>query len=421
MMDEQQRNQDPAADEPRADEQRADEPRDDTPSRDEPAETGPADATPQPDEEFETAPTGANQEPPDVAPSAETEAEPEAETVTEAKAGETAESTADEPWRGEVPWPAEPDQPTEAAPEGEPPPREAEAYVAAPTPPVTPDETGAAVTAAHSVPATPVGESTQCPRCGTENRPGVAFCRSCGQRLLAPGVSTAVERPGTPEGTQACPRCGTHNRAGVAFCQNCGANLRGAAPAAGEAAGPSAPGAPAAAGSEPARLAAGEAAAPAGGGALLGPIVTLIGAVGISVAWLLPFPFGADSLWARSFGTPGGYGIGFWSGYAGVSGGLADRAYFGFAAPAPILVLLLVALAVAGFLRGSPGAWQRAGLAVALVWSIGLALLFIVVEIGGAWGGDLVAMAKTLTPGGIIFLLASLIVILGTLTRFARS
>ena len=28
----------------------------------------------------------------------------------------------------------------------------------------------------------------------------------------------------------ACPRCGTHNRAGVAFCQNCGANLRGAAP-----------------------------------------------------------------------------------------------------------------------------------------------------------------------------------------------
>ena len=85
---------------------------------------------------------------------------------------------------------------------------------------------------AHAVPAgeEAIGESTQCPRCGTENRPGLAFCRNCGQRLVAAGVASTVERPGAPEGTMACPRCGTHNRAGVAFCQNCGANLRGAAP-----------------------------------------------------------------------------------------------------------------------------------------------------------------------------------------------
>ena len=79
---------------------------------------------------------------------------------------------------------------------------------------------------AHPVPATPLSEGTICPRCGTDNRPGIAFCRSCGQRLMAPGAPAAVERPSPPEGTQACPRCGTHNRAGVAFCQNCGANLR---------------------------------------------------------------------------------------------------------------------------------------------------------------------------------------------------
>ena len=120
-----------------------------------------------------------------------------------------------------------------------------------------------------SRPATEVGESTQCPRCGTENRPGVAFCRSCGQRLIAAGVAATVERPGAPEGTMACPRCGTHNRAGVAFCQNCGANLRAVAPG-------YVPPAVAVAG-EPSS----ESVEVGRRGAVLGPVVLLIGLVGI--------------------------------------------------------------------------------------------------------------------------------------------
>ena len=178
-------------------------------------------------------------------------------------------------------------------------PEEAEAY---PTAEVA--SVAAAGTAAHGVPdaEAAVGESTQCPRCGTENPPGLAFCRNCGQRLVAAGVATTVERPGTPEGTMACPRCGTHNRAGVAFCQNCGANLRGTAP-----------------GYVPPAV-AGEAAAETPAverrGAVLGPIVLLIGMVGLITGYLLPF--GEDSLYDRAFG-PGGYGIAFWSAYPSTS------------------------------------------------------------------------------------------------------
>ena len=156
-----------------------------------------------------------------------------------------------------------------------PPPEEAEAYPAADVAAVA-----AAGAAAHGVPdaEAAVGESTQCPRCGTENPPGLAFCRNCGQRLVAAGVSTTVERPGTPEGSVACPRCGTHNRAGVAFCQNCGANLRGTAP-----------------GYVPPAV-AGEAAAATAAverrGAVLGPVVLLIGMVGLITGYLLPFAYG---------------------------------------------------------------------------------------------------------------------------------
>ncbi|HYM53254.1 MAG TPA: hypothetical protein VEW45_07245, partial [Candidatus Dormibacteraeota bacterium] len=57
----------------------------------------------------------------------------------------------------------------EAAPAADadagPPPPEVEAYA-------TPPATAAPVVAAHSVPATEPGESTLCPRCRTENRPG---------------------------------------------------------------------------------------------------------------------------------------------------------------------------------------------------------------------------------------------------------
>jgi Double zinc ribbon len=303
-------------------------------------------------------------------------------------------------------WPAQDStaMPSPPAPdEGRTPPSEVEAM-----PPLPPDAgtapgAGSDAVPAHTVPATEPGESTQCPRCGTENRPGIAFCRNCGQRLVAAGAPTTVARPEPPEGTQACPRCGTHNRAGVAFCQNCGANLRAVEP-----------------GQAPAAMGTAPTAAPRGG-AVLGPVVLLIGAVGVAVAWLLPFAYASGgSLFDRAFGAPGGYGVAFWDGYRGISG-LSSQAYFGFAAPAPLLVALLAVLAVAGFLRARPGLLQLIGLAVALAWAIGLAALFVIEELLGGPGGGLVEILSALTPGGIIFLLASMIVVIGTLTRFGRS
>lgn len=294
-------------------------------------------------------------------------------------------------------------QPQTRGDEPAPPPSEVEAY--APDPRQDRDEQA---TTAHSVPATSIGESTRCPRCGTENRPGLAFCRNCGQRLLAAGVAPAVERPGTPEGTQACPRCGTHNRAGTAFCQNCGANLRPTAAAAGYVP----PSVEAASREEEVEVGRAH--------ALLGPIVLLIGAIGLVTAWLLPFPFGGGSLFERAFG-PGGYGAALWSGYPNVSGGLIEQAYFGLAAAAPILVALLVLLVIAGFVKARPGMLQSIGLVVALLWSIGLAIGFVMVELVGGLGGSLADLLRGLTPGGIIFLLSSLIVLIGTLTRFGRS
>ncbi|HEY8922658.1 MAG TPA: zinc ribbon domain-containing protein [Candidatus Limnocylindria bacterium] len=284
--------------------------------------------------------------------------------------------------------------PTESAPS------EAEAWVVPPPPtPSDPD-----VIPAHPVPATPLSEGTVCPRCGTDNRPGIAFCRACGQRLMAPGAPAAVERPSPPEGTQACPRCGTHNRAGVPFCQNCGANLRPSDTAAEPAL-------------TPAATTAQTIEAPRR--AILGPVVLLIGAAGMLTGWLLPFAFGGASLWDRSYGAPGGYGIGFWQGYPG--GPISETAYFGLAAQVPILVALLVILAVAGAVRAAPGIVQRIGLFVALAWALALVALFLVVELIGGPGGDLIGVLRALSPGGIIFLLAGLIVTIGTLTRLWRA
>lgn len=274
-------------------------------------------------------------------------------------------------------------------------PSDAEAWVV-PPPAASPSEG----IPAHAVPATPLSEGTRCPRCGADNRPGIAFCRSCGQRLIDPGAPAAVERPAPPDGTQACPRCGTHNRAGVAFCQNCGANLR--PPDAGLAG-------PAASAQKPA----------AATRAFLGPLVLLIGAAGILTAWLLPFAFGGASLWDRSFGAPGGYGIAFWRGYP--AGQLGDSVYFGLAAPVPILLVILVALAVAGFVRAAPGTMQRVGLAIALAWGLGLAATFLLVELVGGPGGDVLQVLRSLSPGGIIFLLAGLVVAIGSLTRLWRA
>jgi hypothetical protein len=290
--------------------------------------------------------------------------------------------------------------PSETHSEPGPPPPEVEAYGAAAA-------AEAPAMAAHSVPATEPGESTQCPRCGTENRPGIAFCSNCGQRLVAAGAPTTVARPAAPEGTQACPRCGTHNRADVPFCQNCGASLR-----------PAEPGyAPPGVGAETPAAEAVEQTS--GGHALLGPIVLLVGALGIATAWLLPF-MGTGSLFDRAFGDPSGYGVGFWSAYQRISGGLASQAYFGFAAPAPLLVLLLVALAVGGVVRARPGGVQMIGLLVALVWAFGLLGLFVIEEVLGGPGTDILEVLAALSPGGIIFALASLIVLIGVSTRFGR-
>lgn len=293
-------------------------------------------------------------------------------------------------------------------PEPDRPPEEVEAYPATGAAPVAAATTPAASSApAHAVPDAEgtTGESTQCPRCGTENRPGLSFCRNCGQRLVAAGAASTVERPGAPEGTMACPRCGTHNRAGVAFCQNCGANLRGSA----EGYVP-----PAAAVDE------GEAvAAPTERRAVLGPVVLLIGLAGLITGYLLPFLYGSGSLFDRAWGADG-YGIAFWEGYPDVAASLADQAYFGLAGPIPLLGVLLLALAVAGFMRAVPGMLQTLGLGVALLWSVGLIILFLIVEVLGNWDGDMVGLLRVLTPAGIIFFLSSLIVLIGTLTRFSR-
>jgi hypothetical protein len=361
--------------------------------------------------EFETAPVSAHgtSEPEPIAPG-EVDAAQAADAKSES-APESAPSTAAEA----VP-PSEAGLTPEAMTYGEPapdagaPPQEAEAY---PTPISAPEQTPPA--AAHTVPPTDVGESTLCPRCGTENRPGVAFCRNCGQRLVAAGVATTVERPSAPEGTQQCPRCGTVNRAGVAFCQNCGANLR--------AAGTPAPGyvPPSAEQVSRAEAAMPVSSAPARGGAILGPLVLLVGAIGLAAAWFLPFPYGAGSLWDRSFGTSAGYGVAFWNGYSSVTGGILDSAYFGFAAAAPLLLAILLLLILAGFLRAAPGGLQLLGLLVALLWALGLAATFVALEGVGNWNGDLVGMLRNISPSGIIFLLSSLIVLIGTVTRFARS
>ena len=60
-----------------------------------------------------------------------------------------------------------------------------------------------------------------------------------------------------------------------------------------------------------------------------------------------------------------GYGLAFWTAYPDV-GGLADQRYYGLAAPIPILGVLVLALAIAGFVRAAPGPSSRSGLVIAL-------------------------------------------------------
>ena len=300
---------------------------------------------------------------------------------------------------GEADWPSEPGLQRERA--------------AAPPSAVESFDRPAA--AAPAAPAAIVAESTRCPRCGTENQPGIAFCRQCGQRLVAPGAAT-VERPGAPAGMQTCARCGTVNRAGTPFCQNCGANLRTTAPVTDESVEPPAPYIPppvAVASARPAAAAPRERA-------VLGPIVLLIGTIGLSVGWLLPFAYGRNSLFQRGFGRDG-YGYAFWNASADVGDAQLDQAYFGFAAAVPILAALLLILAVVGFARARPRIVQVLGLLLALVWVLGLGGLFVTIEVMGADTTELTQLLRSLSAGGIIFFLSSIVIVIGVLTRFARS
>lgn len=78
-------------------------------------------------------------------------------------------------------------------------------------------------------------------------------------------------------------------------------------------------------------------------------------------------------------------------------------------------------LALGGFLRAAPGGLQVIGLLVATIWALGLVVLFLLLEIAGNYSSDVVSVLRVISPAGIIFLLAGLIVLIGCATRFARS
>lgn len=244
-----------------------------------------------------------------------------------------------------------------------------------------------------------------CRRCGTENRPGVSFCESCGQRLVAAEDAT-LARPATTGEGGPCPRCGAINRSGSAFCSECGFNIRPAVAAAG---------APLAA-APPTTLAPAPVVAARPARAWLGPLVLVVAAMGMAIAWVLPFAVGG-SLAEQALG-PDGYGLAFWTGYPD-DAGLLEAAYFGLAAPLPVLVALMLVLAAVGVLRAVPGRVQRVGLGIVLVWCAAFATLFVVVEIGSALGSDLIGLLRSLSPAGLIGFLSGVIGGIGSVTRLA--
>ena len=56
-----------------------------------------------------------------------------------------------------------------------------------------------------------------------------------------------------------------------------------------------------------------------------------------------------------------------------------------------------------------------------VLWAVGLIAMFLMLEIAGNWSSDIVSVLRLISPAGIIFLLAGLIVLIGCATRFARS
>lgn len=150
--------------------------------------------------------------------------------------------------------------------------------------------------------------------------------------------------------------------------------------------------------------------------AWLGPLVLVIAAVGLATAWFLPFTV-EGSLADQALG-PGGYGLAFWSANP-ADADFLEAVYFGLAAPIPVLVGLIGVLAVAGVIRAAPGRVQRLGLVVTLVWCLGLAVLFVVVEVGSGLGGDLITLLRGLSPAGLIASLSGAIGAIGAVTRMA--
>ncbi len=69
----------------------------------------------------------------------------------------------------------------------------------------------------------------KCPKCGTENRDEVRFCRHCGQRLVLDQPPTPSAEPTlvptTPPNT-VCGVCGAAVKATARFCPRCGKELR---------------------------------------------------------------------------------------------------------------------------------------------------------------------------------------------------
>jgi ribosomal protein L40E len=246
-----------------------------------------------------------------------------------------------------------------------------------------------------------------CRRCGAENLPGITYCATCGQRLVAPDEATSA-RPTTGGEATTCPRCGASNRAGAAFCSECGFNIRPAVAAAGAAPVAAVP-APAA---EPV-----PGAARRGARAWLGPLVLLIAAIGMATAWFLPFALGPGSLAEQALGADG-FGLAFWTAYP-EDAGLLEAAYYGLAAPLPVLVALMLLLAVVGAARAAPGRPQRLGLGIVFLWCVAFAALFVVVEIAAALGGDLLGLLRGLSPAGLIGFLSGIIGAIGSVTRLA--
>ncbi len=85
--------------------------------------------------------------------------------------------------------------------------------------------------------------SGHCSQCGTQNPPGMNFCRQCGNSLATVSPAQAPPAQAAPPpagvgGMQLCPTCGGQTPTGFAFCQQCGTRLGGSVAAGAVAPGP---------------------------------------------------------------------------------------------------------------------------------------------------------------------------------------